>query len=100
MRGALLVRDAAIDAEPASVIAGASSRGRNTTREQTRRSREITTESLGLVARRCAGPTVRSLSVANELAQTRMRTSAYIRAANETLKRSSDLRRLAPLAII
>ena len=100
LRGDLLVRDAAIDAEPASVIAGASSRGWITPREQPRRSRGITTELLGLVARQCAGPTVRSFGFVTELAQTMMRIASYIRVANGTLKRPSDLRRLAPLAIM
>ncbi len=100
MRGELLLRDAAINAEPASAIAGASSQGRITPRAQTRRPKKITTESLGLVARRCAGPTEGSLGFATKRAQTMMIAFSYIRAANETLKRSSDLRRLAPLAIM
>ena len=99
MRGELLVRYASLGAEPASMLAGDSSRGRITTRERPRRSRGITTELLDVVARPCAGPTAQSLGFANERA-TRMRTFSYIRAANGSLKRSSDLRRLAPLAII
>ena len=58
MRGELLVRYASLDAEPASMIAGASSRGWITAHERPRRSRMITTESLGVTARPCAGPTV------------------------------------------
>ena len=50
MRGQFLARDAAIDAEPASAIAGASSRGRIAMREQPHRSRAIATELLGVVA--------------------------------------------------
>ena len=100
MRGALLARDATIHAEPASSIAGASSPGQIAAREQARRSTGITTESLGLAAGPRAGPTVRTLGFANELAQTMMRRASYIRAANGSLKRSSDLRTLAPLAIM
>ena len=100
MQGDLLVRDAAIDAEPASVDAGASSRGRITMREQPRRSKAIATESLGLVAGRRAGPTARSFGFTTELAPSRMRPAFYIRAANGALKRPSDLRTLAPLAMI
>ena len=37
---------------------------------------------------------------ATELAQTRMSTASCFRVANGTLKRPSDLRRLAPLAIM
>ena len=99
MRGGLLLRYASLDAEPASMIAGASSRGWITAHERPRRSRTITTESLGVVARRCAGPTDGPSRLATNRA-TRIRTFSYIRAANESLKRSSDLRRLAPLAII
>ena len=62
MRGELFVRHAAIDAKPVSLDAGASLQGRITPREQPRRSRGITTESLGVAARQCAGPTVRSLA--------------------------------------
>ena len=65
MRGELLVRAAAIDAEPASMIAGASSHGWITTCERPRRSTGITTESLGLVAAQRAGQTVRSFGFAN-----------------------------------
>ena len=100
MRSGLLVRYAAIDAEPASVIAEASSRGRITMHERAHRSSGITTELLGLVARQCAGPTMRSSGFATKLAPTRMRTASYIRDANGALKRPSDLRTLAPLAII
>jgi len=100
MRGERLVRDAAIDAEPASVIAGASSGGRITTHERPRRSREITTESLGLVATFGAGPTAKAIGSLKRTARSMMIAFSYIRAANETLKRSSDLRRLAPLAIM
>ena len=74
MQGDLLVRDAAIDAEPASAIAGASSRGWITRRERQRRSTGIAIESLDIVAGRRAAPTVRSFGFATELAQTRMRT--------------------------
>ena len=100
VRGALLARDATIHAEPASAIAGASSPGQIAAREQPRRSTRITTESLGRAARPRAGPTVRSLGFATELAQTMMRTASYIRVANGVLKRPSDLRTLAPLAIM
>ena len=100
MRGKLVVRHAAIDAEPASVIAGASFQRRIAPREQPRRSRAITTELLGLVAGRCAGPTARFFGFTSDLAPSRMRTASYIRVANGSLKRSSDLRTLAPLAII
>ena len=100
MRGDLAVRHAAIDAEPVSVVAGASSCGWIAPREQPRRSRAITTESLGLATRRCAGPTAQTCGFTIDLALLRMRTSSYIRAANGSLKRSSDLRTLAPLAII
>ena len=67
MRGALLVRHAAIHAEPAAAISGASSRGRITTHERPRQKGEITTKSLGLVAGQCAGPTVWTCGFANEL---------------------------------
>ena len=100
MRGALLVRHAAIHAELTSAIARASSRGRITMREQPRRSSGITTELLGVVAERRAGPTAQTFGLAIDLMLPRMRTSSYIRAANGSLKRSSDLRTLAPLAII
>ena len=100
MRGELVMRHAAIAAEPASVIARASSRGWITVRERPRRSRGITTESLDVVARQCAGPTLRSFGLAMDLALPRMRTTSYIRVAKGSLKRSSDLRTLAPLAII
>ena len=100
MRGNLLVRDAASNAEPVSVIAGASPKGWITPREQPRRSRGITTELLGLVARQSAGPTMRSSGFATKLAPTRMRTASYIRDANGTLQRPSELRMLAPLAIM
>ena len=55
---------------------------------------------LGLATEPCAGPTVRSFGFVTELAQTMMRIASYIRVANGTLKRPSDLRRLAPLAIM
>ena len=100
MRGELLLRHAASDAEPASAIAGASSRGRITMREQPRRSLEIAEKLLGLVAGQCAGPTAQSCGFTIELSPSRMRTAFYIRVANGTLKRSSDLRTLAPLAIM
>ncbi len=100
MRGDLAVRHATIDAGSKSVSAGASSRGWITVREQPRRSGGITRESFGVVARQCAGPTVQTLGLSIDLALPRMRTSSYIRVANGSLKRSSDLRRLAPLAII
>ena len=100
MRGALLVSRAPEDAVLASAIAGASSRGRITMHERPRQAREITTKSLGLAAGQCAGPTGRSCGFTTELARSRMRTSSYIRAANGALKRSSDLRTLAPLAIV
>ena len=80
--------------------AGASSRGRIAMREQPRRSKAITTESLGVVAGQCAGSTAQSYGSTIDLAPSRMRTAFYIRVANGSLKRSSDLRRLAPLAII
>ena len=67
MRGQLLARPATLNAEPASAIAGASSRGRITMHERPRQTREITTKSLGLVAGQCAGPTVWTCSFANEL---------------------------------
>ena len=54
----------------------------------------------GSRARQCAGPTARSCGFTNELAPSRMKAVSYIRAANESLKRSSDLRTLASLAII
>ena len=60
MRGELVMRHAAIDAEPASVIAGASSRGWITVREQPRQPRGITTESFGAVA---SGAPARSRSL-------------------------------------
>ena len=100
MRGELLVRAAAINAEPASVIAGASSHGWITTCERPRRSTGTTMESSGLAAGPRAGPTVRSFGITSKQAQTMMRTSSYIRVANGTLKRPSDLRTLAPLAIV
>ena len=100
MRGALLVRHAAIHAEPATAIATASSRGRITMREQPRRASGITTKLLGFVAGQCAGPTMRSCGFTIELAPSRMRIASYIRAANGALKRPSDLRTLAPLAIL
>ena len=100
MRGQRLSPDATIDAEPASAIAGASSRGRIAMHERPHRSSAITTELLGVVAGQCAGPTARAFIFTIELAPSRMRTSSYIRAANGALKRSSDLRTLAPLAIM
>ena len=100
MQGALLARRATLNAEPASAIAGASSRKRSTMHERPRQTGEITTKSLGQVAGQCAGPTARSCGFTIDLAPSRMRSVSYIRAANESLKRSSDLRTLAPLAII
>ena len=100
MRGQFLARDAAIDAEPASAIAGASSRGRIAMREQSHRSRVIATELLDFVAGQRAGPTVQSVGFTNELAPSRMRTTFYIRVANGTLQRPSEWRMLAPLAIM
>ena len=100
MRGDLVVRSVALHAEPASLLAGSSSKGWITMREQPRRSRWIATELLGLLAGQCAGPTLESFGAVTELAPSRMRAASYIRVANEALKRSSDLRRLAPLAII
>ena len=100
MRGALLARPATINAEPASAIAGASSRGRSTMHERPRQATEIAMESLGQVAGQCAGPTARSCGFTIDLAPSRMRAVSYIRGANESLKRSSDLRTLAPLAIM
>ena len=75
MRGQLLARDATIHAEPASLIAGASSRGWIAAHERPRQTREITTELLGLAAGRCAGPTVWSFGITSKQAQTMMRTS-------------------------
>lgn len=69
-------------------------------RERLHRSSAITTESLGLVAGQCAGPTARSCGFTTELARSKMRIASYIRAANGVLKRSRDLRTLALLAII